>query len=269
MYLSLNGVLISDEIPLVCPYTSGFLYGYGLFETLKVTDKKIEFFEEHLRRMALGCEMLDMSPEYKTDAIERYARDLLGANRLSVGSLKILYARNRDRDDLIIMTGEKAYYEQDYVRGFKLCISATRRNASSKLTYIKSNNYMENILAKREAQKKGYDEALFLNTDNFVSEGSYTNIFFVRSGIIYTPAVSCGLLPGIIREKVIELAKTLSIRLETGEYSREDLLLADEVFLSNSLMGIMPVSRIGDTRFDLGKSPTTTSLREAFANLQR
>ncbi len=142
-------------------------------------------------------------------------------------------------------------------------ISEFKRNPSSILSGIKSVNYLENIYALREAKKLGSHEVLFLDYKNYVSEGATSNIFFIKDKIIYTPTKECGLLQGIIRRKVIDIIETnKNLQLKQGFFSLKKLLEADEVFLTNSIMGIMPVSKIKHTTYDLKKNHITNLLIE-------
>ena len=122
-------------------------------------------------------------------------------------------------------------------------------------------NYTENILEKEAAVRKGFDEALFLNTQGQVAEGCVANIFWVKAREVYTPAVACGILEGTARARVIQQCLELGMPIHEGSYRPEELFDADEVFLTNALMGIMPVSRLEDKLFNLGDYPVTTQLR--------
>ncbi|WP_242846047.1 aminotransferase class IV [Clostridium novyi] len=208
-----------------------------------------------------------MNLKYDIREIQEYLNKLILFTNTHSGALKILYLKNNDKYDLIIIIKENRYVEKMYEDGFKICLASSKRNPDSKLTYIKSNNYLENLLEKDNALKQGYDEVVFLNTKNFISEGSYTNIFFIKGDKLYTPDISCGLLPGIMREKIILLINKLSLKLEIGNFCIEDLINADEVFLTNSLMEIMPVSKIKNKSFDLNNNKITKLLRKEFQNI--
>ena len=146
----------------------------------------------------------------------------------------------------IITTRQIPYKGSDYENGYSLGLSEVRRNAYSNLTYIKSFNYVENIIERGIIIDKGYNEALFLNTDGLLSEGAVSNIFFIKNGIIYTPKIKCGLLPGIVREFVIQNSSAMGFNVEEGEFTYDQLLDAEGVFITNSIMGIMKVSKIDD-----------------------
>ncbi|NSW89570.1 MAG: aminotransferase class IV [Firmicutes bacterium] len=267
MYISINCEFIQEEKALVSVSSEGFLYGYGVFETIKFDNKKIFFLKEHLERLKDGCYTLKLSLDYDTLFIQDHCNKLIAANNLKSGVLRILYAKNKNRNDLIISVRENKYKDEDYKKGFKLCFTDIKRNPYTPLTYIKSNNYVENLIARQGATERGYDEVIFLNIYEKICEGSMTNIFFVKDGTIHTPSIDCGLLPGIIRNKVIDIIDKLNLKFQIGEYTKEELLEADEIFLTNSLLEIMPVSQIEDKKLDLEKNFITKMLKDQYGFL--
>ena len=142
-------------------------------------------------------------------------------------------------------TRKNNYTEERYKRGFKVTISSARRNEFSQLTYLKSLNYLENILEHEKCIDEGYNEVLFFNTGDKLSEGSGSNVFFTKNEKIYTPSKKCGLLEGTVRKFIIN-----NFDVTEGVFSKEDLMSADSVFLTNSIMGIMKVSSIYDRSFN-------------------
>lgn len=264
MYISLNGELINSKKNLISANGEGFNYGYGLFETIKLVDGKLFFIEDHFERFKKGCFQLNINLDYDLETIKDFVNKLVLSNKIFTGSVKMLYAKNINQYDLLITIKENYYTEDKYKKGFKICFAQSRRNPYSKLTYIKSNNYIENILEKDAALKNGYNEAIFLNIDDNISEGTYTNIFFVKDTIVYTPSIPSGILPGIMRDKIIELIKLISLELKVGTYTKKDLLNADEIFLTNSLMEIMPVSKVEDKELNLASNKITKLMRGKF-----
>lgn len=266
MNLLLNGKLINSMESYLSVNGEGFNYGYGLFETIKLVDSKIFFIEEHFERLKKGCYELNMQLDYDLETLKDFATKLVLSNGILSGSVKMLYVKNNSKYDLIITTKENTYTPDKYEKGFEICFASNRKNQYAKLTYIKSNNYLENLLEKDAAVKNGYNEAIFLNTEDKISEGTYTNIFFVKDNVIHTPSVSCGILPGIMREKIIDLINTFPFQLMIGAFSREALLHADEIFLTNSLMEILPVARVENKTLSLANNKITRALRERFYN---
>lgn len=264
MYLSINGKLVQDQEASIPLSSEAFLYGYGIFETIKFENNKIYFLTEHLERLKAGCTKVNLELALESFVIEAYCYQLINTNHLQKGVLKILIAKNGSTNDLIISVRENKYTDEHYMQGFKLGFTSIKRNPYSLTAYIKSNNYMENLIARQQGLDQGYQEVVFENIDGKVCEGALSNIFFIKDDIIYTPSVDCGLLAGIMRSKVIELIKTLNIECEIGAYTKEDLLNADEIFITNSLMEIMPVSYLHNQIFDVSKNFITQRLIKAF-----
>jgi branched-subunit amino acid aminotransferase/4-amino-4-deoxychorismate lyase len=176
----------------------------------------------------------------------------------------------------IIFTHREILYKQDhYNKGFSAMISNFRRNASSPLVNIKSVNYLDNILAKQAAKEAGFDEAVMLNHEGYICEGSMSNLFFIKKNVLYTPSVNCGLIPGIVRGAIVDLFSEHTENntgnnienynengmlklIEQGKYTLDQLLEADEAFLTNSVMGIMPLVAINNLLLGTGKPGAKT-----------
>lgn len=264
MYISLNGNLLESSNAAIPALGEGLWYGYGLFETVKVYRQRMCFFPEHLERLQAGCAALNLPPTVPPPLLEKYAQAVLEKNNIVDGAVRITYLKNNTACDLLVTTRGNPYGQEDYERGFRLCFSGLKRNPHSPLVFIKSNNYLENILERNKAGQRGCQEAVFLNIYDAVCEGTISNLFFVKDKTVYTPAVDCGLLPGIARKKVMELLERLSIKLQVGAYQKEHLLGAEEIFLTNSLLDIMPVARLEDKQFDLAANSLTRKLMEQY-----
>lgn len=267
MYISVNGSLLKEKEICISPMSGGYMYGYGLFETVKVYEGKAIFIEEHIERLIKGCEELKLKINNHLNSIKEYCDEFILANNLKFGAIKVLYAKNTENYDLIISFRKIIYNEEKYHKGFKLCFANTKKNPYSTLVYVKSNNYLENILEKQRAVDNGYDEAIFLNVNNKISEGTLANIFFVKDKVIYTPSVNCGLLPGIMRDKVMGLVNKLQLDLRIGEFERNELLQADEIFITNSLMDIMPVSKLENREFHIAQNEITQLLMNEYKKI--
>ncbi|MCT4563955.1 MAG: aminotransferase class IV [Maledivibacter sp.] len=251
MYTCLNGKLIHIDNVHISPLNEGFSYGYGLFETIKVYEGKIFFLKEHIERMEKGIDILKLRFIYNEDIIKGYCEELIKKNKLRNGGLKISYFKNNNDPCLLITTRQNNYTEENYKKGFKLCFADIRRNPYSPIVYIKSNNYLENLLERQRAKERGFDESIFLNINQRVCEGTISNVFFIKNKTVYTPSIECGILSGILRDKVIKIINNLELKLAIGEYEKRDIYTADEIFLTNSLMDIMPVGLLEDKEFDL------------------
>lgn len=262
MYASLNGVIEDSEKILISAVGEGFTYGYGLFETIKIKDSKVIYFKEHLERLNNGCTILGMPLIYDFEGINNDISTLIKVNNLENGSVKINYSKNKNHYDVLITTDINKYTTEKYESGYHICFASVKKSSNLRLVNIKSNNYLENILERKDANQKGFDEAIFFNVYDIICEGTYTNLFFVKNNIVYTPSESCGILPGIMREKVIRFMHKNSIKLEIGEFAKMDLLNSDEIFLTNSLMEIMPVSKLNEKNYSLDNNKITKKLRQ-------
>ncbi|MEJ6469170.1 aminotransferase class IV [Fusobacterium nucleatum] len=212
----------------------GYSFGLGLFETILLYNEKPIFLDEHLARINKSITDLELKIEkLKKNEVFQYLNN--NKNTLEYEVLKIVLSeKNR-----IFLKREYTYTEKDYQKGFSLNISKVRRNESSIFTFHKTLNYGDNILEKRKSKKLGYDEPIFLNSKNQITEGATSNIFVVVEDKIYTPKLSCGLLNGIVRQYIISNYDVIEKEIDI-----EFLNNADEIFLTNSLFGIMPVSNL-------------------------
>lgn len=266
MQVFLNDAYIEEDSALVSPLSPGFMYGYGVFETIRVSDKKALFLDQHHGRMVRALSILGMTCPYKETELQPIIEKLLELNAISDGFVKVVCSKPTPKKgpqqeaNILILTGMKTYNEQ-YSTGLKVCLADTRRNEFSKLVGIKSMNYTENILEKEAATNEGFDEAIFLNTHDHVAEGCVSNVFWVKDSVVYTPSLNCGILEGTARARVIERCAALRIPIREGAYGLDELLRADEVFLTNALMDVMPVNRLEERRFDIGAYQIVPQLR--------
>lgn len=262
MYVSLNGKLVDSKTLQVSPLNEAFLYGYGLFETIKIFEGKMYFLKEHIERLKNGCITLNLSLIYDYKTLEEYCYELIRKNQLISGGIRISYSKKNNEYFLLITTRKNNYTEDSYKRGFKLCFADIKRNPYSPLVYLKSNNYLESLLARQKALEMNYNEAVFININEKICEGTISNLFFIKNRAVYTPDTKCGLLSGILREKVIDIINSIDLELCIGEFEKENLFKADEIFLTNSLMDIMPVSKLEDKKFDIKNNRFTKIIQK-------
>lgn len=221
----------------------GFLFGMGAFETIAVEKGKPILLEKHLERLEQAADFFKLgSCSERGLSRERVLSYLAGQDSKFTdhGVLKIVCSA----ENLFFQMRTNTYSEEDYAKGFVADISKVRRNETSPLVYHKTLNYGDCILEKRAAAAAGINEKVFINTKGQISEGTVSNIFFVRKNMIYTPQLSCGLLPGILREYVMSKFSVV----ETIIYP-DELMYYEECFVTNSLMGVMPVRQLGNICF--------------------
>ncbi|KLU61197.1 putative branched-chain-amino-acid aminotransferase [Peptococcaceae bacterium CEB3] len=248
------------------------LFGYGLFETILVTGRGPCFLAKHYERMKRGGELLSLEipslPVWSDFIINYLSR---AAVPPAPFALRVTLSGGAPAQALppsfLLHSRLIGYTPKQYEDGLALTLLSTQRNESSPLCRIKSTNYLENLLAKQEAVKRGFGEGLWCNSRGELAEGTLSNLFFVREGQLCTPSPACGCLPGTRRALVLELAEALGLRWQEGAYHLDDLKQASEVFLTNSLLGIMPVSRLDEHRFRV--TPGSVSRRLALALEQR
>lgn len=221
----------------------GFLFGMGIFETIAVEDGRPLFLSRHLNRMNNAADFFKLGSCAERGITDEKILGYLSEQEASVkkhGVLKIVMSAENN----FFQVRQNPYTEEDYIKGFVTDISKVRRNETSPLVYRKTLNYGDCIMEKRAAAAAGINERIFANTKGQISEGTVSNIFFVRKNIIYTPKLSCGLLPGIVREYVMG-----RFDVEETIIYPDELMYYDECFITNSLMGVMPVRQLGSTCF--------------------
>ncbi len=254
----LNGSLIPRSQARVSVFDHGFLYGYGLFETMRAYHGTIFLLERHLKRLLNSAAVIGLSPELAEIDLGKACTDTLMANGLQDARLRLTVSRGEVDSFsgsgtsvaptvLVTARSYQALPAQIYNRGFRVGVSSFRRYSQSPLSGLKSANYLLSVLARREAEAAGLDESLLLNERGFITEGSISNVFFVAHSGLVTPPVESGILPGITREVVMELADALGINVTEGEVGLEDLGQFGEAFLTNSVMEIMPLVAVRDS----------------------
>jgi branched-subunit amino acid aminotransferase/4-amino-4-deoxychorismate lyase len=266
-FISINGQIQEKSIPVITALDASFLYGFGVFETLRIYNGVPFMLKEHVERMNSAASKLKIPFEYNYHKTKAYIRGLIDYAQLKDCVIRITLSKESEDSSNIILTYRNLNYEKsNYKEGFMLKCSSVKRNPTTPLVYIKTNNYMENIIEKNLAMSEGFNEALFLNIYNHVSECSTSNIFFLQGRKLCTPAVECGLLDGIAKELLTsKLAAENGLEMEMGKYSLENLYNADEVFITNSVMQIMPVVKIDSTKIGNGiPGAITKSLMAAY-----
>ncbi len=236
----------------------GFLFGLGAFETIAVENGKPLFLEQHLNRIEKAADFLGLGSCRQRGLTEEKIEEYLDMYDISLKkheALKVILSA----ENMFFQMRNNPYVEESYTQGLRAEISKVRRNETSPLVYHKTLNYGDCILEKRAAMAAGIHEMIFINTKGQISEGTVSNIFFVRKNTVYTPQLSCGLLPGILRSYIMERFPVT----ETIIYP-DELVYYDECFMTNSLMGIMPVKQLGNICFP--HRTKADELREIYEN---
>lgn len=257
-------------------YDHGLLYGDGVFEGLRFYHRKTFMLDAHLRRLQASAEAIGLELPYDAEATATAIEQLVESYGADDGYLRLVVTRGPGalgidprkcaRPVMFIIADElKLLDAEELGAGISLHVAQTRRLPASCLDpAIKSLNYLNNILAKIEANRAGMDEALMLNLDGEVSEGSVDNIFIVTRGVIRTPPLGDGLLAGITRAVIVELARELDIPCEEASLRLEDLFAAEECFLTGTGAELIPVARIGDYRLPVPVKALMPEIANAF-----
>lgn len=211
---------------------SGYLFGRGVFETILIREEPI-FLKEHIERLNRGIEYLNLGDKIE----EKFVLDKIKYYNIKNKALKIIVSEK----NFILEERELTYKNEDYSKGFSLKLSKVIRSSKSDILKIKSINYLENIIEREKAIKEGFNEVIFLNEEGFLTEGSISNLFIIKDKKIYTPHEASGLLKGTVRSFLIK-----NYEIKEENISLEDILSSDEVFITNSLIGIMKVSKFED-----------------------
>ena len=287
-FVYLNGQLLPYDDARIAPADAGLLHGAGLFETMRAKNGKIFRLRQHLARLATSAHALNIPFLLSESQLADIAADLLDANGLSTeigarlrltltrGDLHEATAENPTPPVTLLLTAAEfhPYPAALYDKGMTVIVSRFKQNPESPLTGHKSTSYFDRLLALREAQEAHAGEALwFTPYTNVLAEGSISNVFLVTSeGILATPPLTLAdqanqrlCLPGITRQVTLELATAAGILPHERPLTIHDLLAAKEVFLTNAIMGLMPVTHIEKhTVGDGNPGPLTRQLRAAY-----
>ena len=280
----LNGSLVPRKAAMISVFDHGFLYGYGLFETMRAYRGKIFLLERHINRLRSSAGVIGLSGTLAKINLAAACNETLKANNLKDARLRMTIAGGEadaypwaetKHSPTIVITARpyEPFSAEKYEQGFKVGIASVRRCKHSRLSNVKSTSYLTSVLARIEAAAEGLDESLLLNDDGYVAEGGSSNVFFVRSSRLVTPSVESGILPGITREVVMELADKLSIGVTEGTVGMAIIRQCDEAFLTGSVMEIMPLTSVSDKSgrtviIGSGKSgPITLKLMAAYREM--
>jgi D-amino acid aminotransferase len=256
----LNGALVPEHEARVGVLDAGLQHGVGLFETMRTYLGRFFRLGEHLQRLIGSAAALGLPTPGTADELEAAVRRTVADNGLSDARVRLTATRGRlseagDGTPTVIVTAVplSAYPAELYQRGMSVAVADIRQNETDPTCRHKTLLYFPRLLALEAARKKGCGEALFFNTQKHLAEGAISNVFLVCGGELLTPSLETGILPGITRRAVLECAGAEGIRTIEKTLTIHDLLGASEVFLTNSIMEIMPVSqverhRVGDGR---------------------
>jgi len=261
--LYVNGQMMNAEEAMVSVYDHGFLYGLGLFETFRTYRGQCFLLDRHMKRLSESCSQLGILFQMSAAEVQHAVEQLLTLNELEDGYVRLtvsggigelgLPTDDYSNPTIVIMVKPLGYLTaEDWNKGKALQLLNTKRNTPEGLYRFKSLHYMNNIIAKRElislgARTMAGAEGLMLNEKGFLAEGIVSNLFFVHNDVIYTPHIDTGILPGITRQYVIELAEQLAYQVKEGHYHFEELWNSSEAWMTNSIQELIPVTTVVNT----------------------
>jgi len=258
----------------VAPVSSAMLYGRGVFTTVAIYKGKPFLWPDHWERLLDHAGRLNIDCSGCTQAeVGEAMEKLIKVNRVGDGRARVILLARSGRDfwktklpgakktDLLIMTGEA---QQVPAAGMTLAVSPYRLNTFSPLVGIRSLNYLEQVLSWEEAQSREFDEAVMLNERGEIAAATMANIFWVKDGTVYTPALSTGAVAGITRGAILKLAEGQFIPVVEGVYELGDLTEADEIFLTSANLGLAIVTTFDFRQYSVTAEGVAVKLRNAF-----
>ncbi len=276
MWAYVNGAFVPDRDAAVSVHDRGFRYGDGVFDTLRVYDGRPFLLGEHLGRLSVSSQALGIGGLPPEDVLSALVREVISRNGFGHALIRTTVTRGGSdgwepdptaRPSVVVVgrpfSGYPAHLYRD---GVSIAVVTTVRIPASALdSAIKSLNRLAHIQAKREAMARGADEGVLCTETGLVAEGSVSNVFCVDAGRIITPPPSVGLLPGITRGVVIDLARREGLACDEAPFSPEDLQNADEAFLTSTGMEVLPVTRVDGRPIGGGRpGPIALALRRLY-----
>ncbi|ESU31910.1 branched-chain amino acid aminotransferase [Bacillus sp. 17376] len=267
----LNGQFVSKKDAVVSVYDHGFLYGDGVFEGIRVYEGNVFRLQDHVNRLYDSAKSIMLSIPYSKQELSDLVVETLRVNGLLNAYIRVVVSRGVGnlgldpsscaRPQVIVIAEELALFPKElYESGIEIVTVATRRNRSDVLSpKVKSLNYLNNILVRIEAGLSGVNEALMLNDQGYVAEGSADNVFIVKNGEILTPPGYVGALEGITRNAIMEIAHNLGFLMREEVFTRHDVYVADEVFLTGTAAEVIAVVKVDGRTIGEGKPGAVTN----------
>ncbi|MGE0912310.1 aminodeoxychorismate lyase [Bacillus atrophaeus] len=272
----LNGQFIEEKEASLSPFDHGFLYGIGVFETFRLYEGRPFLIEWHLERLERAAKDLQIKHRITKEELTDMVDNLLRLNHIEDGNARV-------RLNISAGVSTKGFTAQTYENPTVLCfvnplnpenlpvqkegkVLTIRRNTPEGQYRLKSHHYLNNMYAKQELGNDPRYEGIFLTEDCAVAEGIISNIFWSKGKCIYTPSLDTGILDGVTRRFVIEKMEKLGAEVKTGHFRLESLLTADEAWMTNSVLEIVPFSKIEEAAFPGVSGEMTGFLQELYTN---
>ncbi len=270
MFILFNSQIINADRSFLETFTPGILKAKGVFETIRVYKNGMFGLDKHLKRMREGLKFFHLKMPYSLEEWSACVHQLLILNHLKEARVRLMAWQAKNKFETAIICQPLSILKENQSReGFKASLLILKKD-KRQFPHIKSLDYAFLRKAFLAAKRQGTDEAILVNKSGFLTEGTRSNIFFVKQEILYTPALQTGCLRGITRGYVIELAKDLGILCKAVQAKPKELFEADEAFLTNSVMEIMPLVKVENTVIGRGEiGPITCKIIKAYKELKR
>ncbi|AQR77586.1 branched-chain-amino-acid transaminase [Paenibacillus larvae] len=279
-WIYMNGKYVTKEQAQVSVYDHGYLYGDGIFEGIRVYNGNIFRCKEHLDRLYDSAKSIMLNIPLSYQQMQDALVETIQRNELKDGYIRLIVSRGpgdlgldptrSPKASVVIIVEQLSIYpEEAYVNGLNTISVSTRRNIPDAINpKIKSLNYLNNILVKIQSNLSGVGEAIMVNSQGFVAEGSSDNIFIIKRGIVYTPPCYCGALEGITRGAIMDICKREGIELREEPFTMHDVYVADEVFFTGTAAEVIAVRQVDGRVIGEGKAgPITTKLLKSFREI--
>ena len=277
MKVYVNGNIFEEDKAVIPVFDRVFLYGDGIFETMRSYNGVIFRLSDHLDRLYSAMKSLKIRQSLSSKETEKAIYELLRVNGLKDASVRVTVSRGASKDRAFNISQNEAASlvitaikflprpPRYYTKGIKADIARSRKNSRSLSSNFKVPSYLDSIIARNEAIPKGSFETIFLNEAGHVCEGSVSNIFMVNGNRLMTPSLNCGVLSGITRKTVLELAPYAALGIQEGKFTESELKDSKEVFITNSLIEIIPVVNIDGLRIGNGSvGPVTRKMQSLY-----
>ena len=278
----LNGKIMSQDQAKISVFDRGLFYGDGVFESFRTYQGKPFLLEDHIKRLLRSAKSIRLRGIPSASQLKQAVIKTIAANKFKESYVKIIITRGNAKSHgldiknvigkatvIILVEQQNPYPANTFSAGWKVIVSDLKR-PSLPSSRIKSLNYLNNIIALSDARKAGANEALLLSDNGYLVEGTFSNIFIVKHGILYTPPKSAPILLGISRNLVIKLAQQSAFRIVEKDLTPKELYTADECFITFSGAGIVPITKIWNKKIGSGKCGyTTESLIKLYADETR
>jgi len=272
LYIYVNGEILERSKATISPFDHGYMYGLGLFETMRIYNGHPFLLDDHLSRLQSGLSLLNIEWTYSKEDVLTILNELLQKNNLQNAYVRLNVSAGVGEIGLQV----EAYTHPSFIVYVKPMpdkktplvkegvILETKRNTPESNERLKSHHYLNNILAKREVGNDMNKEGIFLTKEGFLAEGIVSNLFFVKGKTVFTPAIETGILNGITRQFICKLLSAKGIFVKEGFFTLSELLESEEIFMTNSIQEIFAIHKVGEKEFKTGEQTLTYTLQRQY-----